>query len=383
LPPEETPARYIFVLPMETPMRVKPSKYTATLKNTARLIQKEWRGFWKSLEDWQWNKGKRSINKGEGMEFHGKMSKDVADVTKRRRIPQAKDFRKEISHKLINDLKNEPLFKNKLFPDTCTGEVFPSIRNGRVDFYYRGGKLFSYNWEGFSTNVKYAIVCKNKTVEQNEHEEKEAYIKEADVKNIELIENFENGYVEIKKNCGRYSKKEADGVSKLCKKYSYARNNPDPNFVILDIEIVFKSLNKENKSDRIDLLLFDRRAKCLRFYEAKIFDNKEIWSREGTKPAVVEQVKRYQEQIDSKKGYINKQYGKYVKLSNDLFGLEIEEPEEISEQVPLFIFNFDRDQKQGRLKRLLKDDGSLDEIKHCEVGGVGSVKIENMWKKCN
>ena len=292
------------------------------------------------------------------------------------------DFIKQLNTEILSALENEDLFSENLMPDIKSGEVFPSIRNNRVDFYHKGGKLFSYNQEGFSTHIKYASVCKNVCgAKSKTNEDYEDYIKEKNLKRIEVIKNFKQGYKRIKENCSLYSRDEAAGVASLCEKYSYIKK--DFNTVILDIEISFKSLKDETKSDRIDLLLLNKESGCLQFYEAKKFSNKEIWSRENTPPLVLEQIEKYQGQIEEKEKHIIKQYVNYINIANEMFGLEMKVPKIISKKVPLLIFGFDRDQLRGRFDRLLKSDGSLDGIKHYSIGDISGTKIENMWKQCN
>jgi len=63
-------------------------------------------------------------------------------------------FVRNFSLEAIEALKREPLFAKHLLPDIIEGKprrnrkensfVFPAIRNGRIDFYWAGGKLFSY-----------------------------------------------------------------------------------------------------------------------------------------------------------------------------------------------------------------------------------------------
>ena len=70
-------------------------------------------------------------------------------------------FERFLEETSINELQKAPLFKKYLRKDCLNGSVFPAIRRNRVDFYYKGGKLFS--WEagdrkGFRTHHKYASV---------------------------------------------------------------------------------------------------------------------------------------------------------------------------------------------------------------------------------
>ena len=58
----------------------------------------------------------------------------------------------------IKKLQDEPLFQDFLQKDIENGSVFPAVRKDRVDFYHRGGNLFSFNGKVFRTNRKYASV---------------------------------------------------------------------------------------------------------------------------------------------------------------------------------------------------------------------------------
>ena len=55
---------------------------------------------------------------------------------------------------------NEQLYSDYLLPDIKKGEVFPAIRNETITFYHKGGRLFSFDGNGFITNIKFASVFK-------------------------------------------------------------------------------------------------------------------------------------------------------------------------------------------------------------------------------
>ncbi|MEK0337975.1 MAG: hypothetical protein QQN41_11135, partial [Nitrosopumilus sp.] len=177
----------------------------------------------------------------------------------------------------------EKLFRSKLQTDK---DVFPAIRNNIVDFYYKGGKLFEYKADKFRTHFKYAIL--QKQIKQFEISEKSNFT-------VPLSVDFEVDYRRIKNNCKTYSGIESAGVSDVYKKHSY-RNITDE-IVVLDIEISFEALGN-NKQDRIDILLFNKKTKSLKFVEAKHFTNSELWSKKGGKPKVIaQQIPKYQAQV--------------------------------------------------------------------------------------
>jgi len=282
-------------------------------------------------------------------------------------------FQRYLDTQTIQSLSANELFRERLHPDILAGKVFCAIRGGYVDFYYRGGRLFHYQKE-FSTHKKYASVIQSQS----------DYISESDFdRNIRLIRDFTEGYEQIKQNCSLYAGEEANGVSAVYHANSFVKQEQD--IIVLDIEASFRAAEEDRKQDRIDLVLFNKKSGRLRFYEAKHFSNSELWSAVGTRPKVVSQIKRYQTQIAREKDQIVGQYGNYVNRMNELFGCSLPAPEAIDEYVPLLAFGFDRDQLQGRIKKLLLEDKSLDGMSYYFVGKISAVNITSMWNeiKCD
>jgi DNA polymerase sigma len=232
-------------------------------------------------------------------------------------------------------LQKESLFKNKLLPDLLKQEVFMTIRNDYVDFYYKGGRLFRYDKNGFQTHIKFAAVIPKQGKD---------YLTESQLMNFHLAGSFTKEYSRIKENCANYSGVEALGVSGIYHRHSYLANE---NVVVLDIEIAFQSLNSQNKTDRIDLLLFDKERRELMFVEAKHYSNPEI--RSTTMPRVIQQIKRYESQINQNNNNILTAYNNYVNDLNSILNLSIPGPLLLHEQVKLLIFGFDKDQQKGSL----------------------------------
>ena len=124
-------------------------------------------------------------------------------------------FERKLSEEIIAKLTQEQLYSKCLLPDIKDGNVFPAIRKDKITFYYKGGSLFSYDGDGFKTNIKFASVFKISGAKD------EIYINEQDLSNVEKINDFIEGYDRIKENCALYSGVEAIGVSEVCRKYSY------------------------------------------------------------------------------------------------------------------------------------------------------------------
>lgn len=275
-------------------------------------------------------------------------------------------FTRSFGQPLIESLRNQPLFIKKLQRDIEQGTVFPAIRKDQIGFYHKGGRLFLYDGKGkeFKTNAKYAVGA---------YLNLKGDVGIGDLKDIKVEDEFfVKGYERIKENCSLYAGEEADGVSQVYSKYSYATCKSD--IVVLDIEATFSS--SERKTDKIDLLLYDNKKKRLKFYEAKHFSNSEIW---GTEPKVINQIKRYEKQIKVSEDNIVKAYVDYINTVNKLFGLDLNKPKGIDTDVALLIFGFDNDQLKGSLDnqiKKLRDKG----VKTYKIGGIKGLKIKTLWE---
>jgi hypothetical protein len=304
-----------------------------------------------------------------------------------------KSFRRQVSKSLIEQLKSDPLFVEHLLPDITNSKrkerVFPAIRNGRVDFYYAGGKLFSYReGKGFSTHVKYAAVLTGVAGD---------YITEGELKDACVIRDFRSGYQSIKANCARYAGIEAAGVADLCAR-SWFTVASDP-ILALDTEVSFsrdkawgssggtepanKKKGKKGFTDRPDLLLYDTSDNTLRFYEAKHFSNSELWAVHGAKPPVEEQLRRYNQILGdpSAQKSILAAYRKYIDCANNLFGLHLLPPERVETTAVLYIFGYDSKQAR-KIKDLLVEDGSLARHRLRCRGNTGDAEhtARTLWK---
>ena len=268
---------------------------------------------------------------------------------------------KVIEGKLISSR----LWSNKIEHDCKEQKVFLAIRDNRIDLYHKGGKLFTYDRNGFKTHLKYASVISSNGKD---------YLTEAELSDYKLASDFESNYLRIKENCSNYSRIEASGVSEIYHKHSYLS---DSNVVVLDIEISFESLKQKNNQDRIDILLFNKESKTLQFVEAKHFSNNDIWSR--TTPKVIGQIKRYESQLSKRKNKILSEYINYIKVINGIFNIALPEPEELDTNVTLLIFGFDKDQKNGRLRKLISQNDEYTGLKNYSIGNIKKVATGNLW----
>jgi len=275
---------------------------------------------------------------------------------------------RKLNAKLIDKFLNEDLWKNHLRNDCMKGEVFLAIRKNRIDLYHKGGKLFSYNSRGFKTHIKYAAAI---------HSEKD-YLTEDELEDCTLETKFTEKYSRIKENCSNYSGVEASGLATFYQKNSYLTDN---NVVVLDIEVSLKSDDEDRTQDRIDLVLYNRKERTLRFVEAKHFSNSAIWAK--GEPKVIGQIKRYEQQITQKENDIISGYKDHITALKSIFessgSILLDEHVEIEKKVPLLIFGFDRDQKTGRLKELVTENVQYEGINVIPIGKVESINQNNIW----
>jgi hypothetical protein len=275
-------------------------------------------------------------------------------------------FIRSFDNALINQLKREKLFNDKLLHDIKSGEVFPAIRNNFIDFYFNGSRLFQYDKNGFKTHIKFAAVIKDT---------QKPYLNEKELIKYKLIDNFYVNYKRIKENCANYSGKESIGVSDLYRRFSFIHCKKD--IVVLDIELSFTSIEENSKSDRIDILLYSKEKNELKLVEAKHFTNKEIWS--ISIPKVVNQIGKYHFQVINKEKEILKAYNCYITALNNLFGLSLPYPEKVSPNIILFIFGFDEDQKKGRLNRLILKNKEYKGVYIYCKGNTKNMEILPLW----
>ncbi|MFC1513602.1 hypothetical protein ACFL5P_01200 [candidate division KSB1 bacterium] len=287
------------------------------------------------------------------------------------------NFSRSFDDKMIEQLETNSLYKNCIKEDLIRNVVFPAIRNNSMGFYYKGGRPFEFDKSGFKTNRKYLSLFKNKG----------DYLLESDLKELkEIKRNFEDQYKDIKENCAKYAGVEGEGVSYLYSKYSYVSSKSP--VVVLDIEVAFakeksgpENGNDKARSNRIDILLYNKTERFLKFVEAKHFSNSEIWSKAGHSPKVVNQIKRYNKDINENKEAILEKYNKYIISCNTLFNLTMDEPQDIVDDCGLYIFGFDRDQLQGRFNKLLKNDNSLKGIDYYARGNPDTITAETLWNR--
>jgi hypothetical protein len=287
---------------------------------------------------------------------------NITEVTK------MAEFKRKFESENIKKLKSEKLFTEKLLPDIGSGKVFPAVRGGYMSFYHKGGSLFKYDQNGFSTHIKYAFVPG----------ESDDYVTEDYLLNLKPV-SFINGYGQIKKNCANYAGDEAKGVSNLFK-FSPMCYGAEHRYYLIDIEVAFESNDEDKATDRIDILLYDNEKRILLFCEAKHFSNHKIWARENSKPEVIKQLDSYRKQIQKRREEIIWQYKNCFSILRNCFDIPwLNDPDGVYDDCGFLIFGFDRPQRK-KIYKLLISDGSLADRKYYDIGDTTNANIETLFK---
>ena len=302
------------------------------------------------------------------------------------------DFRRCVSPACIDALKAEPLFCERLLPDIRHARIgkraFPAVRDNRIDFYYSGGKLFSYcKGAGFSTHVKYASVLKGVSGH---------YVTEAKLQTASVVTDFMEGYEQIKANCAMYAGVEAAGVADVSRRSSAAACRDQ--IVALDVEVSFSGVDSPwgDEADREctlcggdwvnrpDLLLYNTHTRTLRFYEAKHFSNPELWAAPGKTPLVAAQLARYNTLLGSAavRELIVAAYGYYIENLNALFDLSLPTPKDVEDSAVLYVFGYDSRQA-SRISDLLLADQSLKGLRLRKRGNTSDAgsTAATLWQR--
>ena len=275
-------------------------------------------------------------------------------------------MKRDINSEILKKINASTLYRERIKEDCERQNVFFAIRGNEIDLYHKGGRLFCFDRNGFKTHYKYASLLSKLT---------DDYLSENELSKFEVTHDFVKTYPQIKENCSKFSGVEAEGVSSLYHGGSYLSENE---IEVLDIAVSFKSYKEGKKQARIDILLYNRSSKSLQFVEAKHFSNKEIWSTK--EPKVINQIKRYEKQIDKRKQEILREYSTYVLILNRMFGIDLPQPEKVEDAVTLLIFGFDNDQKYGRLETLVTKNKYFNGIKCYAVGDIkGKNVIKGIW----
>jgi hypothetical protein len=236
--------------------------------------------------------------------------------------------------KRLKVLQEQELFHDCLLPDIRNGKVFAALRGKQIHFYCHGRKLFGYSESGgFQTNVAFVVALKTK---------KKGEVKEKELTNLRLVDNFVEGYEQIKKNTGLYKEVESAEVSRLCNQFSFAKlpKKVKGQIVVLDVELSLESFDEDKSQDRIDLVLYHLESSSIRFFEVKLLNDSRLRAKTGQTPEVIAQLNRYNNQVATRKSELLGNYNDYVKKMSMLFDIELPPPIKIDPRVDLLLFGF-------------------------------------------
>lgn len=292
-------------------------------------------------------------------------------------------FVRKFSKSAIESLKDTPLLIKHLRNDCLNGclrypsatkssFVFPAVRSGRIDFYWGGGKLFSYGKSGFTTYYKYASVMLKDKPDDN--------ISESDLLSgkLRLIQDFCEGYERIKENCEKYSGIEALGVSSLYERFSCVGNQDSP-VIMLDIEASFAKGDGMER-DRIDIVALEKSSGKIRFIEAKHYSNNTSLRATSDDPAVIGQLSRYAKQLEEKLEIVLSAYKEHVHILNSIFLTNIPEPKIVDPKPCLLVFGFDKEQLDGYFEKKIKAPLIDKGLRVYGIGDIKKVKLETIFR---
>lgn len=274
------------------------------------------------------------------------------------------DFNRYFEH--VENLKNEPLYKDKLLPDIQKGRIFPALRGGTIDFYYKGGELFVYDGVKFTTHVKFAFTNVYSDVQ---------HITEKEMLDLQTIPSFYDGYEEIKARCAKYVNVDALGVGDIIKSAGFEDNH---SAIVLDIDPSFT--RRDISKDKIDMVLYSPSKKELLFCEAKHYSNPKLWSTQASDSKILAQLKRYTTWIYVNQKLILKQYANTIDVLNQLFDLNLPYPDHVEGSVKLFIFGFDPKQKDI-IESLLSSDGGLKSVPHYSRHSIKGLSLDELYRQ--
>ena len=245
---------------------------------------------------------------------------------------------------------------------TSDKDLFVGIRKDSINIYYQGCSLFKITYKEeliFETHYKYLV---RPTVENT------YVLWKGDRPDVQYpwngiqIDKFDLDL--LKKSSCWYAEDEKAGV------HSILKSNKN----VVDVEIALSPKTDDDPAcedqnpkgrrvaDRIDFAAIQRKKDgppCIVFFEAKRFDNAELRSQEP-EPRVVKQIRKYEAYIKQYHEDLEKSYRKVCRNLVDLLPTSrydplvkvvADRPEQlkVDSEVRLVVFDFDEDQRVGKI----------------------------------
>jgi len=256
------------------------------------------------------------------------------------------DFGWTIDMEIIEKLREEPLFIQRLLPDILEGEVIPSIgHRGVVYFYYWGRFLFSYDG-AFKTSLRTVVLSQA----EDEHE----HVDETALAGMKLRANFLDDYEEIKAYCARKSWRRRTDIDFFWPWISFAAKARS-RYSLLDLDVELDSEMWEEPWWDIyadDMVLMDAKKERLLFCMWKHYGDME-GSPDYEAGNIAGQLAYRRDLIAGQRDAILDWYGEYTRAMEALLGIAVPAPICVCDDCGLVIHGFDEDQRNGKLKKIL------------------------------
>ncbi|MDD4576295.1 MAG: hypothetical protein PHI36_07700 [Bacteroidales bacterium] len=257
----------------------------------------------------------------------------------------------------IARLKSEPIFA-RLKADIVKSEaeVFPAVRVGAIDFYYKGGLLYRYD-DYFMRDKRYEkILYQHGIVTQDKYEKAKQQNKNKNTNKRGTIT-------------------ERQLLDKL-NKHTFDPNRKTK-IVVLDIEIRLPS--KTNLSQKCDMVLLNTKTNEIMFVEGKVFKDKRVNVEIGRIPEVINQVKKYSETIKRQIINIEKQYGEHIRIINELFDTNYNPKVKLISSAKLLVYGTPKNPNANGKAVIEKINNELCENNVFWVYGDEEPSIDEIW----
>lgn len=213
-------------------------------------------------------------------------------------------------------------------PEIQSGEIFPALRDNRIDFYYNGGCIYQYKNKRFYCNPNYGKYLHGAVPSLTG--ESDYFIDSFSDINFGLLHS------DLKKAIGKkFSNVERNAERSYLKNiYAYTYSRQGSAVKVIDIEVYIDGT-------KCDMVLWDSGTQTLQFVEAKLYDDSRLWEKGERELDTLEQVQKYEQTISTQQNDILLQYQTSIGIMKQ-FGLEIGQIRNINPSVKLAIFDVRR-----------------------------------------
>jgi hypothetical protein len=269
----------------------------------------------------------------------------------------------------LDKFKEAEIYK-LLERDIKSGEVFPALRVNRIDFYYKGGRIFWYKSGKFYYNTNYLKYMS----EDYTSLDTKSYLTGRTVELKTFYEDLKKG---IEK---KFSSKNAEAMERkfLTTLYKKSFGSEDARTVVLDIEVRFNNGNGK----KCDLLLYNNKLQKLMLVEAKVIGDSRLKSKDGT-PEVVSQVNEYSSwfiEVDTFK----EQYSNYIKFINKEFDTKLnKEIKDICKTAKLVVFEYKKELEKNHKEKLEIALGKKNVFFMKIIDIDQDIDIDELWNELN